>query len=430
MKNKSSKIYRQAALDRLASPEKLDQPFQLVGTPGWFALIAMLIAIVGFSVWGVYARVPVKVFAQGITLPEGGLLEIVANSSGRIKALSLKLGQEIREGEIIASFQRADLERELRKGKTELADAILRQTEIAMFYKGVEERNIIAERERLDTISQTQSFVTRRHKLLVKRSESIRSLLQRKIVHGDKMIEVELLRTRAQERLSELDDEAKTITLQRLQSQSKQRLALIDENLKVDRLARQVQRLEEQLDDKRIIRSPHTGKVVELSVDRGDVVTPGTLLSTLAPIEALDQKTFGLIYVPPAQGKRIKIGMSVETEPSTVSREEFGFILGKVVRVSPVPVTIKGMRNTLKNEKLVEQLAGNGAPFEVRVNFQPDALTSSGLKWSSSSGPDAPLHAGALLNARIIVEHIPLIDMVIPGFSKNLGFNELSRIIN
>jgi hypothetical protein len=38
-------IYRQAALDRLASPEQLDRPYKLVGSLGWLLLLGLFAVI-------------------------------------------------------------------------------------------------------------------------------------------------------------------------------------------------------------------------------------------------------------------------------------------------------------------------------------------------------------------------------------------------
>ena len=54
-------IYRQAALDRLASPERLDRPGRLVGGLGWPALALLVAAICAALVWVATARAPVRI---------------------------------------------------------------------------------------------------------------------------------------------------------------------------------------------------------------------------------------------------------------------------------------------------------------------------------------------------------------------------------
>jgi hypothetical protein len=51
-------IFRKAALDRLASPERLDERLGLPGYPAALlvALVALLSAVAGFTIWLLLAR--------------------------------------------------------------------------------------------------------------------------------------------------------------------------------------------------------------------------------------------------------------------------------------------------------------------------------------------------------------------------------------
>ncbi len=414
----AKQIFRQAALDRLASPERLDRPYRLVSGSVWIALGAAVFAILFALAWSVVADAPVKVAGGGIVLPEEGLLEVVSDADGRIQTLVLRPGEIIREGDAVATFSRSDLSRELASAEAELTEARTRLAELRAFYRRSDDLERQAEDERLATIRQIQSASSRRRALLGEKIRSVRGLVERKIAIRDRLIEAELQLAEANERLASLDDEAKAINLARLRRENEQRLAIIDEERKVERLTREAAKLESELSEKRISLSPHTGRVVEVRVNRGDVVASGATLATLAPVDMDAGLTLGVLYLSPADGKRVRVGMPVEVEPSTVRSEEFGFILAEVTQVSPVPVTLSGMRNTLKNDQLAEELAAGSAPFEVRVRFKTDPATPSGLAWSSSRGPDAPVLPGTPLQAKVIVDRQPLIDLLIPGLSR------------
>ena len=58
-------IYRQSALDRMASPERLDAPLKLVGRPSWLLLGAFAVAILFGLGWAALTQAPVKVGARG-----------------------------------------------------------------------------------------------------------------------------------------------------------------------------------------------------------------------------------------------------------------------------------------------------------------------------------------------------------------------------
>ncbi len=76
------------------------------------------------------------------------------------------------------------------------------------------------------------------------------------------------------------------------------------------------------------VTSPHAGRVLELFVDRGDVVSPGTPLFSL---EVTSEELMAVLFVPASAGKRVRPGMRVRVSPSTVKREEYGSMLGRVV---------------------------------------------------------------------------------------------------
>lgn len=414
-------IYRQAALDRLASPEQLDRPYRLVSGLGWLTLTGLVSIIVFGLAWALMSEAPVKVRAQGIVLQRGGLREIVADTAGRIETLSLAAGQVVSVGTPVAGFQRSERLREVQQAEAELVDARSRLLALQRFYKDQNTREQEAETQRLASITETRERVARRIELLQSRLDDLAGLVERKIILQARIIDAELELANARERLASLDNEATALDLRKLDRESKQRLSLLDEQLKVERLSSHLRRLRERLEEDRFITSPHAGRVVEVKVNRGDVVAAGMAIAMLAPVGSEAADTLGVIYVDPADGKRVQPGMPAEIVPSIYRREEYGFIRAEVVSVSPVPATLEGMRGVIRNERLVAQLSGGGAPFEVRVHFKVSPRTASGLEWSSSDGPPSRIAAGNLIEAAIIVERKPISNLIVPGLDSMLG---------
>lgn len=417
----SQEIFRKAAFERLASPEQLDRVSQLVRPRGWIAFGAMLAVVVAAAMWGMVARAPVKVDARGIIFQEGILLDVASVTAGRIVELNLKLGSRVSEGDIIARLARFEIELDLQKTHSDLADARSRFVELRAFYADDEGRETIAEKARIDTIQDTQAQVVRRVSLLEEKVDSIRTLFDRKLVIRDRLLEAELDLANARERVLQLENEKKTIALRRLERESKTRFALLDEQLKINELERRLKRQEAQLSEEQFIRSPHAGRVVEIKANMGDVVSPGTQLVTLMREGAGGEGVIALMYVSPGDGRRVERGMPVEVVPSTVQKTEFGFIRGSVEGVSDVASTVEGMRNILKNEQLVQRLSGDGAPIAVQVRLERDPRTVTGLRWSSSEGPNRPITVGTLLSGAIVVDTVPVISLLAPGLDRAFG---------
>lgn len=417
----STPIYRQAALDRLRSPERLDNPYRLVSVRAWLALAAVIAALLALAVGLFFAHAPVMVAGRGIVLPEGGLLEIVAEAEGRIESLSLAPGQTVREGESVATFARTDLSRKLEIARADLADAERRLAEVTDFNERNERLARTAEDQRLGTIRETRKPAERRRELLAAKVDALKKVTAAGVVTRDALIDAELQLAQAAERLAELADETKAIELKRLERQSTVELAMIDERRKVESLSRQLEKLDQELAEKQVVTSAHAGQVVEVRVNRGDVIAPGAPLATLAPAGGPTGGVVGVLYLPPADGKRVAVGMQVRVEPSTARRQEFGYALATVTQVSSVPATEAGMRSILRNEQLVAQLGGAAAPIEVRIRFDADRSTPSGLAWSSSAGPTDAVVPGTLLAAQVVVERMLLVELVLPGWRRWTG---------
>ena len=410
-------IFRQAALDRLASPEKLDAPARLVRGSGWLVLLTFAVAIAGCAVWAFTAKAPVSVPADGILIDRAGLVEIAADRGGRLETLDLEPGAEVAAGEVVARMSQADLRRELEAAAARLDDARQRYARFEGFYDEQKRREDQSDAARRATIERTLDVLRERVALLDERVEKTGALFAKNIVVQDRLLEAQVAAADARERVSVLEEEALRLDLSAVERESERRIALLDEALNVEEQEREVARLTAQLADQQVIRSAHAGRVVELKVNAGDVVQPGDALATLAPLDGAGELE-AVFYAPPAEGKRIEPGMIAEVSPGAVEREVYGFILAEVASVAPLPATPEGMRRTLQNDQLVSQLSAGGAPIEARVRLIRDPATETGLAWSSSLGPARGVGAGAVVTGRVIVDHVPVIDLVVPGISK------------
>lgn len=415
-------IFRKAALERLASPEKLDAPVRLVGASGWLVVLAFGAAIAGGVAWATTVKAPVKVTAQGILIDRVGLVEIVSERGGLLESVDLAPGDIIEAGQIVARMSQSELRRDLAAAKSKLADGKVRYQRLETFYAEQKSREGKTADERRATIERTRALLVDRLVLLDQKVENIAKLVARKLVLADKQIDAEVAASDTRERIAILEEEALRLNLDAIEKESSRTLALLDEGLEIEEKQRDIVRLNAQLSDQQVIRSSHAGRIAEVKINPGDVVQAGTALATLARVNK-DGDLVVVLYVPPAEGKRVEPGMPVQVSPSTVEREVFGFIQGQVTNVAPLPATPEGMRRTLQNDQLVTQLSTGGAPIEVRVQLDRDPATQTGFAWSSSQGPAGGVNAGTLVQGRVIIDNVPLADLVLPGAAKMMGMN-------
>jgi HlyD family secretion protein len=75
----SRQVFRKVALDRLSSPEQLDQLVKITTPSGWLALVALALLLVMLLAWAVFGTVPSQVSGPAILIETGddGGLEAV-----------------------------------------------------------------------------------------------------------------------------------------------------------------------------------------------------------------------------------------------------------------------------------------------------------------------------------------------------------------
>jgi HlyD family secretion protein len=112
--------------------------------------------------------------------------------------------------------------------------------------------------------------------------------------------------------------------------------------------------------------------------------------------------------------------MEAQITPTTVRREEYGFLRGTVDYVADYPATTQSMMLLLQNENLVRDLAGNAPPTEIRATLRR-AANFSGYEWSTAEGGPVRIASGTLCNAEIVVQVQRPLSLVLPSFRKTLG---------
>lgn len=98
----SNPVFRKVALDRLSSPEQLDQLMYVTNPKSWLALIALLALLITAVTWSIIGSIPVEVSGQAILLNSGGIKNIVAVAPGQVTTLHIAAGTVVAEGELIA----------------------------------------------------------------------------------------------------------------------------------------------------------------------------------------------------------------------------------------------------------------------------------------------------------------------------------------
>lgn len=413
-------VFRQAALDRLASPERLDELMRVTGPQAWLALSALGVLLATLVGWGVLGRINTRVEGQGILLG-GDVYEVVSRWSGRVAKLHVTIGQEMAAGELVAELDQPELMQAIENARARLADL---QAEDAYLRTVATRESRMQQGYYAEQRSNLERTVAEQEDLL----ELVTAQLRRQQVLFDEghipegqLIAAHEAHNTARTNLAGTRAALTQIRLEELNADFSIQQRLITSEQDIHEAQRTVRQLENDLTLQSRVYSAYSGRVLEIVVDEGGVVTPGRSLMRISLTERDAGALRAVVYVGGIEGKRVQPGMAAQVAPSTVRPEEYGYMVGQVERVSDFPATPDGMRRVLKNEQLVAQLTAGGTVFEAHVQLRRDSLSTSGYAWTSGRGPDVTILDGTPATARIVVESRRPVQVVIPALKRLFG---------
>ncbi|MCC8956040.1 NHLP bacteriocin system secretion protein [Bradyrhizobium sp. Pear77] len=406
------RAFRATALDRAASPEQLDHLVILTKSADWIITVVFLVAIVAAVVWGIFGRVPTRVSGEGILISNGGkVVDAVSAAAGRLQSVAVTVGDHVDLGQPIAQIIQTDIEqkhkaavevfqerqREYAELKSKVAVELAAKSQNFEKLEAALEQVIKATGQRVDYLSVD---VKNLEGLLAKGYTTRRTLEERRQELND-----------AQQRRLDAQNEILKLKSQKTDLETQRERDVQQSEFTLNEARRQVNAAAEQLSQNTQVLSPMEGRVLEVKISPGSVLTVGM---PVVQIESEGNKLQAVVYIPAEHGKQIKPGMQVHLEPSTIKREEFGMMLGTVLSVSDFPMTPQGISAVLHNESLVSRFSHNGAPYAAAVALQEDDSTATGYRWAVGNGPDAHLTSGTLARAEITTRRQRPLDLIIP----------------
>lgn len=305
-------LFREAPIERLSSPEQLDELIKITSPKAWLGLVGIFAILATVVVWSFWGSIPTKVDGSGILLSNGGVYPIIHNTSGEVIDVKVRIGDTVRKGDVVARIE-----------VPELVSAI---------------HDLLSQLEEMSSNSDSEEYQAL--------TEHI-NLLREEMVYRSQVI------------------------------------------------------------------SPVSGRILELNVFTGLQIDSGQ------PLMLLEQQGEGImmeavVYVPIEQSGLIRPGMDVQISPTSVHREEHGYLLGTVAFVSDYPERPESMMQTLENEYLVSLFSKQNAPIMIKVHLIPDVRSASGYRWSRPGDPPAVVHSGTFVHSSIITKRERPINKVLP----------------
>jgi HlyD family secretion protein len=372
-------LLRKAAIEKMQSPEQLDMAMRVTSPVSWLALTTLGVLISTAVVYSVVANMPVRVDGLGLILRGGVSPRIQVLANGVVRSIEVEVGDIVEKDQVVAYLDLPELESQIEQTRARVRD--LEADDVAR-RGGVS--SVIASLER--QLQTEQATLANKRKLLAQ------GLSRQQDVNA------------VQSRI----DQIRTQIIRERQSDA-------GSTNQLDEQRRTLQQYQDKLENSAVVRSNYRGRVSAVVALPGQVVQAS---QTLINLEEADAPFVVTLFVPFAEGKKIRQGMDVRISPDTVKREEFGFMLGSVESVSSQPVTYEEVKAKLGQD--LAQKYVRDTPFEVRAIPKMDPETGK-FQWTSGDGPPSEVSANTGVTAQIIVDTKHPISYVIPTIKKTLG---------
>jgi len=418
--------FRKSAIDKISSPEQLDELMQITNPKSWIMLISLFLIIVTGIVWGFVGVVKDTVEGRGLLVQTGGIYDIYSNTSGQVKSILFNENDYVVEGDVIALITQDELEKSLNDNNERITELYRQYEQLKSFgAKDLKiQKKLLSDRQSL--LDDSFQRVNEKIIWLTEQVEVGKGLFEKGLITKSNYLQSKQSLSMSKEELSHLENQSKEIEKLGLELQFYQKQELESSLQKINELERIQETLKQKIERDSKISSSFEGKILDISIDVGSLVHPGLQILKLE-MKSNQKSLKGIIFVSGNDGKKVKKNMEVQIIPGPVKPEEYGVMFGSVKSISDFPSTTQGMMQSLKNDQMVRQLSVLGAPFEVVIEPIIDHNTISNFKWSSSDGPPYGIESNTPCVVKIIIDKRRPISLVLPLFRKIFGLSPIVK---
>jgi len=416
----NTEIFRKVSLERLSSPEQLDQLMKVSSAKSWAALLSVLVLLGMAVAWGFEGSITTTAPGQGVIVRLGGVLNVVSTGAGVVTAVNAKVGGRIAKNQVIAQVAQPALVERIRAIREAIEEAQLQRSAANQVRTGSTKLQLDAlNRQRENAVRQIQ-VAQDEAKLVGEQVPVEAELLAKGLITRQQTFAAKQKLVDLEGRIAALNADLKRFDAEQYALENQTQQADVEMQTRVGGLERELAGLRKDLELSANVVSPYSGEVVELRISPGAAVTGGVPLLSIQP--DVDQLEV-LVYVPSVMVKQIRTAMEAQVSPSTVRREEYGYLRAEVTSIADYPATPAALMRNFQNESLVTALTSGGPVTEVHVQLIADTATGSGYRWSSPLGPPVKLSSGTLCSVEIVTRRQRPVTLLLPSVKEMLGLS-------
>ena len=407
-------LFRKSALEKLSTPDQLDRLIVITKPKGWLALLAIGLAIAAGVFWGIFGTISYKVSGTGVLIKTGGLFNICHSSGGKLVDLKVSVGDAVHNGEVIARVNQTEVLTQIAEQKEKLKNLIGQKEKSLSFDTESLKKQKEYINDQIKKLNETIKANKSTLGFLKEKIENQRSLLQKGLITKDTILSTQQQINGIEEGILSSMNELKSLDVKQVDTDKSRSEELFQVNSRISDAADQLKQLQSKFESDSKVTSPYTGRVVNITASIGKTLQPGETIVCIELAGKQIKDLEAIVYVPVTEGKLIHAGMEIQISPTIVKKEEFGFMLGKVISVSEYPATQAQIMDLLGNDQLVSNLTKAGAMIEIYADLITDPSTKSGFKWSTKAGPPMSIQSGTLCETMITHKSERPINLVIP----------------
>jgi HlyD family secretion protein len=342
-------------------------------------------------------------------------------ASGRVARVAVQVGTEVRQGDVVVELDHTEVDQRIASSEKRL-DELQRQFR----------DNTLLARESDDMLAVANAQKVRLLDLQIDTSRAKVETLQERLVSQQKLFEQGLVvksavsgafldlegaRQEIESGLSQL----RQIDADRIDRRKQRASELAALQIQIHDLEDTIRSLRLEQRNASQIVSPSAGRVIELRATVGAVVERGAALINIEQTGgARAMKAY--LYLPLADGRKVRPEMAVEVNPTTSKREEFGFLRAAVDSVAEQPSTSQGLLLLYANDRIVQQLTTAYAPLQITARLRKAvAANPTGYEWSTRDGPPERIKSGTACTASVVLREVRPVELLMPQMRRYLG---------